>query len=249
MRSILPCKFSTPTRPSLYSGISTLCAQKPVFDIVHDESVKVYPHMYNGNVQQNPLCVESCVTKEFSMSPRFSPAFFSPDADSVLLRAHLCTAVDCTRRKPCVRNCSRKREGLYIGSVQQNPLCAASCDANSVLLLLLAHLCTAVLIRSLRRTVFEIVHDESLKVYPHMYNGNVQQNPLCVKFCVTKDFSMFSRFSSTSFDPDANSVHLRGHLCTAVDSSIWARVYQKLCTLTNQNIISGLLCILSAWTI
>ena len=50
--------------------------------------------MYNGNVQQNPLYVESCVNKEFSMSPRFSPAFFIPDVNSVLLRAHLCTAVE-----------------------------------------------------------------------------------------------------------------------------------------------------------
>ena len=106
--------------------------------------------MYNGNVQQNALCVGSCVTKEFSMSPLFSPAFFYPDANSVLLRAHLCTAVvDSMRRKPCVRICSRKREGLYNGNVQQNPLCAASCDANSVLLLLIAHLCTAVLIGSI----------------------------------------------------------------------------------------------------
>ena len=127
--------------------------------------------MYNGNVQQNPLCVESCVTKNFSMSPLFSSTIFDPDANSVLLRAHLCTAVDSMRRKPCVRNCSRKREGLFNGKVQRNPLCAASCvtkdihisprfspaffyrDANSVLLLLLiAHLCTAVLIRSMRRT-------------------------------------------------------------------------------------------------
>ena len=101
MRSILRCKSSTPTSTSLYSGINTLYPQNPVFEVVHDESVKVYPHMYNGNVQQNPLCVESCVTKEFSMSPRFSPAFFYPDANSVLLRAHLCTAVvDSMRRNP-----------------------------------------------------------------------------------------------------------------------------------------------------
>ena len=25
--------------------------------------------MYSGNVQQNPLCVESCFTKEYSISP------------------------------------------------------------------------------------------------------------------------------------------------------------------------------------
>ena len=82
MRSILRCKLSTPTinSTSLYSGINTLYGQNPVFEIVHDESVKVYPHMYNGNVQQNPLCVESCFTKEFSMSPRFSSTIFDPDA-------------------------------------------------------------------------------------------------------------------------------------------------------------------------
>ena len=32
--------------------------------------------MYNKNIQQNPQCVESCLTKEFPISTRFSPAFF-----------------------------------------------------------------------------------------------------------------------------------------------------------------------------
>ena len=98
----LRCKFSTPTGTLLYSSIIRLYPQNSVFGIVHDESVKVYLHMYNRNVQQNPLCVESCVTKEFSMSPRFSSTIFDPDASSVFLRAHLCTAVDSMRRKPCV---------------------------------------------------------------------------------------------------------------------------------------------------
>ena len=122
------CKFSTFTSTPLYSSINRLYAQNPVLEIVHDKSVKAYLHiMYNGNVQQNPLCVESCVTKEFPISPRFSPTIFDPDANSVLLRAHLCTAVDSMRRKPCVQNCSRDRKGLYNGDVQQNALCAASC--------------------------------------------------------------------------------------------------------------------------
>ena len=77
-----------------------------MFKIVHDESVKVYLHMYNGNVQQNPLRVGSCVTKELSISHRFSLTMFDADANSVLLRAHLCTAVDSMHRKPWVRNCS-----------------------------------------------------------------------------------------------------------------------------------------------
>ena len=29
--------------------------------------------LYNGNVQQNPLCGASCVTKDIPVSPRFSP--------------------------------------------------------------------------------------------------------------------------------------------------------------------------------
>ena len=74
-----------------------------VFEIVHDESVKVYLHMYNGNVQQDPLCVEPCMSKEFSISPRLSPTICDPDANSALARAHICTAVDSMRRKPCFR--------------------------------------------------------------------------------------------------------------------------------------------------
>ena len=105
------CESTTTTSTPLYSSINRLYAQNPVFKIVHDESVKVYPHMYNGNVQQNPLCVESCLTKGFAISPRFSPTIFDPDANSVLLRADLCTTVDSMRREPCVRNCSREREG------------------------------------------------------------------------------------------------------------------------------------------
>ena len=59
--------------------------------------------MYNGNVQQNRLCVESCVSKKFSTSPLLSSTIFDADANSVLLRAYLCTAVDSMRRKPFVQ--------------------------------------------------------------------------------------------------------------------------------------------------
>ena len=62
---------------------SRLYAKSPVFEIVHEESVKVYHldlHKYTGNIQQNSLCVESCVTEEFDISPRYSPAFFHRDA-------------------------------------------------------------------------------------------------------------------------------------------------------------------------
>ena len=101
------CKFSTLTINStlLYSisSIIRLYPQNPVFKIVYAKSVKVYLSMYSRNVQQNPLCVEFCVTKKFSTSPLSSSTIFDRDANSVLLRAHLCPAVDSMRRKPFVR--------------------------------------------------------------------------------------------------------------------------------------------------
>ena len=152
--------------------------------------------MYNGNVQQNPLCVESCVTKKFSTSPLFSSTTFDPDANSVFLRAHLCPAVDSMPRKPlydflsiCKFN-TPTRTLLYSSIIRLYP----------------------------QNPVFKIVHDKSVKVYLPMYNGNVQQNPLCVESCVTNEFSTPALFSSTTFDPDANSVLLRAYLCPAVDS-------------------------------
>ena len=147
MRSILSQRISTPPPGSrlrffiamqiqyLLAHLST-AVQNPGFEFVREESVKVYLHMHNGNVQQNPLCVESCVANGFSISFRLSPTMFDPDANLVLLRAHLCTAVDFMCRKACVRNCSRERKGLYNGNV------------------LLTHLYTAaVLIGSMRRTL------------------------------------------------------------------------------------------------
>ena len=56
---------------------SRLRAKKAVFEIVHEESVKVYHlHMYNGNFQQNPLCVESCATRNFPSLPGSHLRFF-----------------------------------------------------------------------------------------------------------------------------------------------------------------------------
>ena len=173
------------------------------------------------------------MTKEFSISPRFSPTIFDPDPNSVFSRAHLCTALDSMRRKPCVRNCSREREGLYNGSV------------------LLAHLSLYSSINRLyaQNPVFEIVHDESVKVYLHMYNGNVQQNPLCVESCVTKEFSISPRFSSTMFDPDANSVLLRAYLCPAVDSKPCVRnCSREREGLYNRNVQQNSLCAASCVT-
>ena len=122
------------------------------------------------------------------------------------LTSHLCTAVDSMRRKPWVRNCPRERKGLYNGNVQQNPLCAASYFAKDIPSLPGSRLRFFIAGQIQHRTVhrflftpaqvdapmysssrlysknpmFEIVHEESVKVYHlHMYNWNIQQNSLC----------------------------------------------------------------------
>ena len=88
------CKFSNLMSALMYS--SRLYAKSPVFEIVHEESVKVYYldlHMYTGNIQQNSLCVESCATEEFHISPRL----------------RLFIAMQCVARHlraSCIRRCS-----------------------------------------------------------------------------------------------------------------------------------------------
>ena len=42
--------------------------------------MKVEILMYNGNVQQNPLCAASFVPMDLPISPRFSPTIFCRDA-------------------------------------------------------------------------------------------------------------------------------------------------------------------------
>ena len=127
------CKFSTPTSTPLYSSIDRLYAQNTVFEIVRDESVKVYPHIH---VQRECLAEPSMrrilLLRNLPSLPSFSQRLLIPMQIQYFLRAHLCTAVDSMRRKPCVRNCSREREGLYNGNVQQNPVCAASCVTKDV---------------------------------------------------------------------------------------------------------------------
>ena len=69
---------------TLCSSINRLYEQNPVFEIVDQESVKVYLHMYNGNIQQNPLCAASCVPKDIPISFRLSPTIFYRRENSAL---------------------------------------------------------------------------------------------------------------------------------------------------------------------
>ena len=91
----------------------------PAFEIVQG-SVKVCtPGMSSRTIYaQHPVSLHlSPVLAYVFLSPgksstlqcttfdRLWPTIFDPDTNSVLLRAHLCTAVDSMRRKSCVRNC------------------------------------------------------------------------------------------------------------------------------------------------
>ena len=143
----------------------TLCSK--LFMMRAWRSIYTYTYIQWECSAEPSICVKSCMTQEFHISPRFSPTIFDPDANSVFLRAHLCTAVDPMRRKPCVRNCSREREGLHNGNVQQNPFpslpaydflsrCKFSTPSSTPLYSSINRLYT-------QNPVFAIVHDESVK--------------------------------------------------------------------------------------
>ena len=83
------CSYYYSTSTLLYSSIIRLYPQNPVFKIVHDESVKVYLPMYNGNVQQNPLCVESCVSSVLACV-FLSRCKFSALTSTLLYSSRLC---------------------------------------------------------------------------------------------------------------------------------------------------------------
>ena len=69
--------YTTEMSYLLHTFVQQLYAQNPMFEIVHGESVKVYLHMHNGNVQQNPLCVEaSCILRCFPSFPGSRLRFF-----------------------------------------------------------------------------------------------------------------------------------------------------------------------------
>ena len=110
--------------------------------------MKAYLHMYNRNVQQNPLYIEPCATKELPISSRFSPTWYD-----FLSRCKFSTLTSTPL------NSNRP--------YAQNP-------------------------------VFEIVHEEVVKIYLHAYNAKAQQNPLYIESCVTKKLPISPRFSPTS---------------------------------------------------
>ena len=89
----------------MYSS-STFYAQNPALE---QKSLNVLStHTCNMRMfsRRTLLCAASCVTK--NISPRFSRTIFYRDANSVILRAHLCTAV-ASMRKLCPKSFTRSR--------------------------------------------------------------------------------------------------------------------------------------------
>ena len=125
------------------------------------------------------------VSKEHPISPDSRFFFqFQYSYEHIFVQQETLCAEPC-----CVRNClSREREGLYNGNVQQNPSCAASCvtkDLHTSLSPVLAYdflprckfgTLTSIPMYSSRldaqNPVFEIVHEESVKVFStHVVEG------------------------------------------------------------------------------
>ena len=174
--------------------------------------------LYNGNVQQNPLCAASCVTKDIPISARLSPTIFYREANSVLGLAYLCPAVDSMRRRPCVRNCSRERGGLYNGNVEQNRLCAASCVVVVVVVVFLT-LTDPLRIQLWshdRRNQIESNRESETSRESRQKKTNKKVASKGHRRDVTKNIPISSGLSPIYFYRKANSVLLLAHLCTAV---------------------------------
>ena len=143
-----------------------------------------------GNVQENPLpilYVESCVTKELSISP------------PVLAYKFL------SRRKFSTRTST--------------------------------HPCTAA-VDSMRRTlsVFEIVHQESVKGSSTHVQRESPADPLCAASCVTTDIPISPRFSPTIFYRQANSARYKWTVFYTLQPRLMHPPDQKLTTLAIKNV-------------
>ena len=93
-KCVIVLRNSTGPLSRMYSS-STFYTQNPALETVDQQEERecLSTHTCTKGMfsRTNPLCAASCVTK--NISPRFSPTIFYRDANSVLLRAHLCTAV------------------------------------------------------------------------------------------------------------------------------------------------------------
>ena len=107
------------------------------------------------------------------MFPLFSPTIFDPDANSVLLRAHLCVL------------CVFSSHSFWTSSSLDVPAGVTQEEDHTGFFI---HLLSA---------------EYSSRFY-------AQKTLYCCCCCY---FFMFPLFSPTIFDPDANSVLLRAHLC------------------------------------
>ena len=92
-RLILKKKTSRLTQVVVFFRRHFLCGALLCNWIVHRQSVKVYLHICTAGMFSRTLYAQQPVTKNFHISPRFSPSLFYREAFSILLLAHLCTAV------------------------------------------------------------------------------------------------------------------------------------------------------------
>ena len=85
----------------MYSS-SAFCAQNPALEIIHQQkSVNVYTYIHTcttGMFSRTFYAQHPVSPKDIHISPRFSSTIFNRDANSVLVRVHLCTALGYMRK-------------------------------------------------------------------------------------------------------------------------------------------------------
>ena len=125
--------------------------------------------MYNGNVQQNPSCTASCVTKNLPISPRFSPTIFYCQANSALYSAQF-LAHSSPIDAPCILEAhyTGNKKGLIVFHSTAGPLTTEYVGVST---------CNTRMYRSSSMFYAQTLHSklfiQSVKVYLHMYSGSV----------------------------------------------------------------------------
>ena len=167
------CKFSTLTSTPLYS--SRLYAQNPVFEIVHQESVKVCTTGMLGTT----LYAQHPVSRIFPSLPGsrlrcLSPGKFSTLQCTFFLYSPAQIDAACRLEAHYARN----KKCLFVLHSTAAPLTTEHEEGVST--------CTTRMYSSIfyaQNPALEIVHQQSVNVYLHINNGNVQQNPSRAASC------------------------------------------------------------------
>ena len=150
--------------------------------------------LYNGNVQQNPLCAVSCATKGIPISPQFPPTFLiAGQIQHRTVHSFLYTPAQvdapCRLEAHYARNKKMKKMFVFLKKNMKLFCIAQRHFSPSMFLHVLLRMYSSSTFYA-QNLVLEIVDQQKSVnvIYTYMCKGNVEQkNLLCAASCVTKN--------------------------------------------------------------